>query len=283
MKYKKNKNTEVIRSNPTVENGVNSFSDKTTEVVRYNPTIEKGLNSLQVKTRIESKLINNTKQSSGKSYFRIVLDNTVTFFNFIYLALFIALIAVGSYNNLLFLVIIVLNTLISIIQECKAKKTVEKLSVVTLPKVKVVRNGEVSEVATTKLVLDDVVILEIGNQIPADCIILDGKVDVNESLLTGESIAVRKSKNEQLLAGSFIMSGSCYARVDKIGKDSYIQSIASEAKKFKSPNSNLYKDLNLIIKYIGIGIIPVGALLFLMNYYFYNQSIVMAVTKRAEQ
>ena len=257
------------------------FNKKTqnTEVVRYNPTIEKGLNSLQLKNRVESKLVNNTKQSSGKSYFRIVFDNTVTFFNFIYIVLFAALIAVGSYNNLLFLVIIVSNTLISIIQECKAKKTVEKLSVVTLPKVKVVRNGEINEVATTKLVLDDVVVLEVGNQIPADCIILDGKVDVNESLLTGESNAIRKTKNEQLFAGSFIMSGSCYARVDKIGKDSYIQSIATEAKKFKSPNSNLYKDLNLIIKYIGIGIIPVGALLFLMNYYVYNQSIVMAVTR----
>lgn len=249
------------------------------EVVRYNPTIDKGLNSLQLKNRVESKLVNNTKQSSGKSYFRIVFDNTVTFFNLIYLVLFVALILVGSYDNLLFLVIIFLNTLISIIQECKAKKTVEKLSMVTLPKVKVIRNSETVDVATTKLVLDDVVVLEVGNQIPADCIILDGKIDVNESLLTGESNAVRKSKNDLLFAGSFIMSGSCHARVDKIGKDSYIQSIASEAKKFKSPNSNLYKDLKLIIRYIGIGIIPVGAILFLMNFYASGQDIARAVTK----
>lgn len=252
---------------------------KNFEVVRYNPTIDKGLNSLQLKGRYDEKLTNKTKQGSGKSFFRILFDNIVTFFNFIWLLILVALIAVGSYSDLLFIIVIVANTLISIIQECKAKITVEKLSVVTLPRVKVVRNSKQVEVQTSNIVLDDVIILEIGNQIPADSIILDGKVEVNESLLTGESDAVKKQKGDTLLAGSFIISGSCYARVDKVGKDSYIQSVASEAKKFKSPNSNLYKDINLIIKYIGIGIIPVGGLMFINNFYSYGQNIKIAITK----
>ena len=113
-----------------------------------------------------------------------------------------------------------------------------------------------------KLVLDDIIKLEVGNQIPADCVLISGVVDVNESLLTGESKAIKKIENDKLLAGSFLTSGACYAKVDKIGKESYIQSIAVQAKQFKSPSSNLFKDLKTIIKYIGIMIIPVGALMF---------------------
>ena len=252
---------------------------KSFDIVRYNPTIESGLQSEQIKERSQHKLFNKVKQKTGKSFLRIVFENVFTFFNFIWILIFTALILVESYSDLLFIVVIFLNTLISIIQECKAKVVVDKLSLVTLPKVKVIREGQVLEIASEKIVLDDIINLGIGNSIPADCIVVDGKLEVNESLLTGESDAVKKNVGDKLLAGSFIISGTCYARVDKIGKDNYIQSIAVQAKKFKSPNSSLNKDLNAIIKYIGIAIIPVGILMFVNNYFSYDYSWQYAVTK----
>ena len=252
---------------------------KSFDLVRYNPNKEEGLSLEQVKERTQHKLFNAVKQNTGKSYLRICFENIFTFFNLIWVIIFVALILVKSYSDLLFIVVIFLNTLISIIQECKAKAIVQKLSLATTPKVKVIRNKELKEMPSNKIVLDDVICLEIGNSIPADCIVVDGKIEVNESLLTGESDAVKKNKGDKLFAGSFIISGSCYARVDKIGKDNYIQSIALEAKKFKSPNSNLNKNLKTIIKYIGIGIVPVGILLFINNFFSYGKSWEYAVTK----
>lgn len=248
------------------------------QIVRYNPNITEGLNYEQIKERNENKLLNKVKQNTGKSYFKIVLDNTVTFFNLIWLVIFVALLLVESYSNLLFIIVIFINTLISIIQEVKAKIVVEKLSMVTMPKVKVIRDSQTQEIIAEDLVLDDIIYLEIGNSIPADCVIVNGKIEVNESMLTGESDAVKKSADDTIYSGSFIISGSCYARVDKIGNDNYIQSIAMQAKKFKSPNSSLYKDLNTIIKYIGIGIIPVGAIMFINNYISNGHVIEKAVT-----
>ncbi len=249
------------------------------DIVRYTPLVESGLSSEQIKERQEHKLYNKVKQKTGKSYFRIFFDNIFTFFNLIWILIFAALVAVESYNDLLFIVVIFLNTLISIIQECKAKSAVDKLSLLTMPKVTVVRDGTDIEIAADKLVLDDVIKLAIGNSIPADCIILSGKIEVNESLLTGESDAVKKNEGDSILSGSFIISGSCIAKVNKIGNQSYIQSIAHEAKKFKNPNSNLNKDLKTMIKYIGFGIIPIGGLMFISNYFSYNHSLTYAVTK----
>lgn len=249
------------------------------EIKRYNPEINEGLSNAQVQERVENNLVNNTKIRSSKSFLKICLDNIFTFVNLILVCLAVALIAVQSYNDLLFMIVVVLNTLIAIVQEVRSKVTVEKLSLVTIPKVKVIRNcGEV-EIQTNSLVLDDIVKLQIGNQIPTDCIVLDGNLEVNESLLTGESDAVKKKAGDILYSGSFIISGSCIARVDKIGKDSYIQSIASEARKFKSPNSRLNRDLNSIIKYIGIFIIPVAGLMFANNYFSYGKDIQLAIAK----
>lgn len=249
------------------------------DIVRYSPQIDTGLSAEQVKERQEHKLFNKVKQKTGKSYFRIFFDNIFTFFNLIWILIFSALVAVESYNDLLFIVVIFLNTLISIIQECKAKSAVDKLSLLTMPKVSVTRQGETIEISADKLVLDDVIKLEIGNSIPADCIILSGKIEVNESLLTGESDAIKKAEGDSILSGSFIISGSCFAKVNKIGNQSYIQSIAHEAKKFKNPNSNLNKDLKTMIKYIGFGIIPIGGIMFMSNYFSYNHSLTYAVTK----
>ena len=229
--------------------------------------------------RILEKNVNNTKTQTSKSVLGIFVSNIFTFFNLIWAIIFVALVVVGAYSDLLFILPILANTFISIVQELKAKITVEKLSLVTMPRVTVIRNGREYEVFSEKLVLDDIVKLSVGNQIPADSIILDGECEVNESLLTGESRAVKKKVGDVLFAGSFIISGSTFARLDKIGKESYIQTIAQEAKKFKSPNSNLLKDLNALIKYIGIIIMPIGALMFINNYFAYNKNLNIAIAK----
>ncbi|MBR2052966.1 MAG: HAD-IC family P-type ATPase [Clostridia bacterium] len=232
---------------------------------RFDTNFNTGLTFQQVKMRQNENLTNKVSNKNSKSYLNIICSNTFTYFNLIWAIIIFAYIYVGSFNNLLFSLIIIANTLIAIIQECKAKRTVDKLSLVTAPKVQVVRGGEIHTVQSEELVLDDIVILETGNQIPADCILIDGMVEVNESLLTGESNAIKKTSGTNLLAGSFVVSGTCRARVDKIADESYIQSIAKEAKKFKNPNSNLFNDLNKIIKYIGIAIIPMAVILLLNN------------------
>lgn len=235
-------------------------------IQRYTPDKNVGLSTQQVETRKQEKLVNNTKQKTSKSYFRIFFDNIFTFFNLLWLAIFIALAVVHSYDNLLFIIVILFNTGIAIFQEIRSKRTVEKLSLITAPTITVVRDGKEIEILANEIVLDDIMVLSSGNQIPADCKILDGKVDVNESLLTGESNAIKKSCGDELLAGSFLTSGKCYAQAMKVGNDNYIQSLAKEAKKFKQPNSNLFKDLNRIIKGIGLFILPIGALVFCNNF-----------------
>ena len=238
------------------------------EIKRFCPEINFGLSAQQVKDRIDSKLINNTKQKTSKSYLKIFMQNIFTFFNIIWIAIFIALILVKSYQNLLFIVVIFFNTFIAIFQEIRSKITVEKLSLITAPKTLVIRDGIKKEIFANELVLDDIIILSSGNQVPSDCVLLQGTVEVNESLLTGESKAVKKELNQTLLAGSFLTSGKCVAKIEKVGNENYIQSLAKAAKSFKQPNSNLFKDLNKIIKGIGLFIIPIGTLVFCNNYFW---------------
>ena len=227
-------------------------------VERYNPSCEEGLSDAQINERKEHLLTNDSKIKPSKSYVSIFVKNIFTYFNLIWAIIAIALLCVKAYSNLLFLIVIVLNTTIAIIQEIKAKLTVEKLSMATAQTIKVVRNSQIIMLTPDELVLDDIIILENGDQIPADSIILNGNVEVNESLLTGESIPVKKGENANLFSGSFLISGKCYARVDKVGKNNYIQTLASKAKQFKAPQSNLFRDLNKLIKYIGIALIPLG-------------------------
>ena len=247
-------------------------------IQRFEPDIFNGLNNEQVLSRKKDKLVNKSKIKSSKTYLGIFISNTFTYFNLIWAIIIFAYIYVGSYNNLLFVIVIVLNTLIAIIQECKAKITVEKLSLITAPKTEVLREGEMHKISSTEIVLDDVITLNVGNQVPADCILLSGSVEMNESLLTGESNAIKKKIGDELLAGSFVVAGTCNARVNKIGTDSYIQTIAKESKKYKRPTSNLFKDLNTIIKYIGIAIIPIAIILYLNNMSSSND-FVTTVTK----
>ncbi len=248
---------------------------------RYNPNICDGLSAEQVAERSMHGLINDSKVRSTKTYTAIILKNTCTFFNLIWLIIAVALIAVGSYKDLLFLVVIVLNTSIAIIQECRAKYTVQKLSLVALPQVKVIREGKQIELSADKLLLDDIVLISNGDQVPSDCIIMDGVVEVNESLLTGESRPVKKGVGEMLLSGSFLVSGACYAKVEKVGKENYIQTIASKAKEFKAPHSSLFKDITKLIRYIGIALIPLAILTVIKEYYLLPNTIEEAVTNSA--
>lgn len=231
-------------------------------VVRYQTDREIGLSEEQVAERVEHGLVNDTKIKTSNSYFTIFVKNICTVFNIIWLFIAIALMCVNAWSDLMFLFVVIANTAISIFQEIKAKVTVEKLSMVTAPKIKVVRMGLEAEVKGEDLLLDDIILLENGNQIPADCIIVEGNVEANESLLTGESNSIKKMVGDTLLAGSFLVSGACYARVDKVGKANYIQTVAERTKDFKPQTSNLFKDLNNLIRIILVILIPIGVLTF---------------------
>lgn len=231
-------------------------------IERYSPDATVGLTKEQVEKRVEQNLANDSKIQTSKSYFSIFYKNIFTFFNMIWLFIAIALCLVKQFTELTFVFVVLANTAIAIIQEIRAKITVERLSMQTLPHVKTIRDGQEVDISSNQIVLDDIIVLTNGNQIPADCIIVEGKVEVNESLLTGESSSILKQKGDRLLSGSYLVSGSCKARVDKIGKNNYMFQIAAKAREFKAPQSNLFKDINRLIKYIGIVIIPIGALTF---------------------
>lgn len=246
--------------------------------VKADPAI--GLTVEQVVDRLNKGYVNKTNKTNNKTYLSIFINNIVTFFNILCIGIAICLIFAGSFKDLFFLVIMLANTSIGIIQEIKAKRTIDKLSLLTAPTTKVVRGGNEYEVTTEEVVVDDIVLFTNGKQIVADCVMIDGTVEVNESLLTGESVPIKKSKGDVLLAGSFISSGSCRARVDKIGDDCYIEELSRKAKTYKKPKSELFRSLNSIIKAIGFIIIPIAVLMYLNNYAIFN-TYSSAVTKTA--
>lgn len=262
-KFKKSKRKQVLQDIP---------------VIRYQTDIDHGLSEEQLNERIEHSLVNDTKIKTSNSYLSIVCKNIFTFFNCVWFIIAIALMCVNAWSDMLFLFVVIANTAISIFQEIKAKITVEKLSMVSAPKIKVVRMGLVIEVKSDDLLLDDIMILENGNQIPADCIVINGTVEANESLLTGESNSIKKHEGDKLLAGSFLVSGKCYARVDKIGKDNYIQTVAERTKDFKPQTSNLFKDLNHLIKIIIVILIPVGVLTYFKEMLMPGATIADSIT-----
>ena len=235
-------------------------SEKTLE--RYNPDYKTGLNYGQVNKRKQENLVNIDTTVKTKSIRSIIVSNFFTLFNIMNFILALLIFLVGAYKNLLFIIIVVLNTLISTIQEIYSKKTIDKLSFLAQTKTKVIREGKHEEVSNYELVLDDVIELNAGNQIPTDSIILEGEVEVNESLLTGEPDNIEKQKGDKLLSASFIVSGKCFAKVEHIGKENYVAKISQEAKQKRKINSEIMNSLNKIIKIISFVIIPVGILLF---------------------
>lgn len=232
------------------------------ENIRYNPDLSQGLSNEQINKRIEEKLVNYDSSVPTKSIKQIIFNNFFTLFNFLNLFLGLAIFLVGSYKNMLFLGIMLINTAISTFQEIHSKKIVDKLAIMAQSKVKVIRNSKQFEVPIHELVLDDIVVFNTGNQIPTDCIILDGEVLVNESFITGEPDSITKIKDEMLLSGSYIVGGKCIAKVEHIGEENYTAQISSGAKYVKKVNSEIMNSLNKIIKWLTFAIIPIGGLLF---------------------
>lgn len=236
------------------------------DAVRYETLPSVGLAAEQVAERRSDGLVNKVERTVGKSYAAIFLGNIFTFFNMLGLFIMVLMFALGSFDNLFFSVVILANTFIGIIQEIKAKKSIEKLSIMSAPTANVVRGGVESEIAVSDLVLDDIVRLEAGKQIAADSVVLEGEIEVNEALLTGESVPVKKRTGDALLSGSFVVSGSCRARVDHIGSDNYVEKLSAKAKKYQKPNSQLMRSINAIIKVLAIIIFPLGIGTYFVSY-----------------
>lgn len=236
-----------------------------------------GLTDEQVNERIEQGKVNADENPNTRTYKQIVRENTLTFFNFLNLVLLILVLMVGSYKNAFFVGIIIINTLIGIAQEIRAKKTIDKLAILTAKKSIVIREGKKWTVPTEDLVLDDLVCLKTGDQVPADAKVLEGSVEVNESLLTGESDNIPKNVGDELFSGSFVTSGEACCQIIHVGKDNYAAQITSEAKEFKRHNSELKNSLNAILKVISIIIVPLGALLFYKQYYIVENTFKASV------
>ena len=232
-----------------------------------------GLTNEEVQERIAQGQVNNNENPNTRTYKQIILENTLTFFNFLNLVLLVLVLLVGSYKNSMFVGIIFINTVIGIIQEIRAKKTIDKLAILTESKTVVLREGKKWKISTEKLVVDDLIFLKAGEQVPADAKILEGSLEVNESLLTGEADNLPKNTGDELFSGSFVTAGQACCQIIHVGSDNYASRITSEAKEFKRHNSELRNSLNAILKVISIIIVPLGAMLFYKQYYFVGDNI----------
>ena len=240
-------------------------------VKRVRADYQTGLTNEQVQERIAKGQTNASPNTNVKTIRSIIVENVFTFFNILCFIIAIALIVVNiifkqSWSNIFFMLTIMVNIIIGIVQEIKAKNTIEKLSLLTAPVVKVLRDKTEENIATDEVVIDDIVILSTGKQIVADCVVVEGNIEVHESVFTGESLPIKKKVGDTLLAGSFVVSGHCHARVEKVGVNNYIQQLAQTAKKYRKPKSELFSSLKLIIKVIGILIVPITVLMFLNAY-----------------
>lgn len=251
------------------------------EPIRFQVDIHKGLNDEQVATRMQEHLYNEEVDKLTKSYKTIFKDNFFTLFNLINAILAGLIIYIGSWKNLLFLGTIICNLVIGILQEVRSKRILDKLSLITQSSITVIRNGEEVSLHTSDLVLDDIMLVKTGSQICCDSIVQDGKLEVNESLVTGESDIITKKVGDSLYSGSFVVSGNAVLKVEHVGKDNYAQTILSDAKVQNRYKSQLRDSINFIIKTIGIIIIPLGILLFLKQFYFgdysFDESILATV------
>lgn len=237
--------------------------DRRNSIERIEKDINIGLTDLEVDARKKAGLNNPSKNKSSVSYLGIITSELFTYFNILYMIITAVLILVGSANQLTYLFIIIPNLLIGIWQKCRSKYNLDKLSLMTKVKAQVIRNGEFTQVDTCDIVRDDVIKFAIGNQISADSLLVEGECEVNESMLTGESLPVKKKPGDRLYAGSFLTSGSCLARVYDVGEDNYINKLTARAKRYNKPRSEILKTLNGVIKVIGIAIIPLAVLLYL--------------------
>lgn len=264
----------VQTENDEAENGAetkkkknkNEKTNEAEEIVRFSPDTNTGLTDEQAALRMEQGLNNSEPKKYSKTYGSIFFGNICTFFNFLCLMATVALIlAHAPLSQFTFVVIFCCNIIVAIVQEIRAKIKIDKLSILSAPTAKVLRNGKKREIPVSEIVLDDIIFLSAGQQIPADCIMASGSGDVNEALLTGESVPIKKSEGDALLAGSFVTGGHLIARVDKIGTDTYINRLTARAKKYKRPNSEIINSIYLFIKLIGLMIVPVAIFMFFTN------------------
>lgn len=259
-----------IGDEPQPQNSTDDFDPKKHTRVQTGANGElcfQGLTQAEVEARIADGQVNAIQDSSNRSVKDIVMGNTLTFFNFINVVLLALVLSVRSYKNMLFIFIIIANTLIGIFQEIKAKITLDKLKILTVSHVDVIRDGVKKSVTVSELVKDDVILLKSGGQIPADGVILDGEVDVNESLLTGESDSIHKTCGSKVLSGSFVTSGKAMCLLTEVGHDCYMEKLSSEAKQFKRYKTELQRNLDTILKFISIIIVPLGIILFAKQYW----------------
>lgn len=249
------------------------------ETTRYTPDYRKGLTSQQVQEHRLHGWTNIAVDPPAKTTKDIIRENTFTYFNLIFAVLGVLLCLVGSFRNLTFLPVVIINTLIGIIQEVRAKNVLEKMNMLHAPHAKVVRDGRLFQVDSEDLVIDDIVIFRAGNQICADAVVVAGEVQVNESLLTGESDEVTKRKGDHLMSGSFVVSGQCHSRLENVGEDSYISKLTLEAKVMEEgEQSEMIRSLDKLVKCVGIAIIPIGIILFVQSFYFNQDPFRSSVT-----
>lgn len=242
-----------------------------------NIDLESGLSTEEVNQRIQNGYINIQDNTITKSYKKIFCDNLFTLFNLINAILAGLIIFVGSYKNMLFLGVVISNIIIGIIQELRAKRVLDRLSLITQPYVYVIRNHKKEKIHMNDFVIDDIALMTTGSQVCADAIVKDGKLEVNESLITGESDIIVKKVGDYLYSGSFVVSGNAKVQIIHVGKDNYAQTIMADAKVLKKHKSQLRDSINFIIKITGILIVPVGILLFLKQLYITETTFTDAI------
>ncbi len=246
-------------------------------IKKYQVDLKSGLSDEEVNSRYQQGLVNFNPLSKTKSTKQIIRENVVTLFNIINIILALAVISVGSYKNLTFIIIIVINTVISTAQELHSKRIIDKLSIVSQSKIKAIRNGKTYDLNADEIVLDDLLEFHIGDQVVTDAVIRDGFVEVDESFITGESEHVLKEKGDSILSGSFIVSGNCKAQVEHIGYDNYTSKIAADTKYIKPISSEIMQSLNKIVRLVSFIIVPLGILLFSRQIFLDNNTYQNAV------
>ena len=238
-----------------------------------------GLTAAEVNARIEAGKINIADDSSDITTGKIIRYNLLTYFNLIFLVISVLLCIAGAFRDLTFLPIIIGNILIGIVQELRAKKTLDKMKILNAGHAVVIREGKRQKVTAEELVIDDLVWLSSGDAICADSVVVSGEITVNESMLTGEADGIVKKENEELLSGSFVVSGEGYARLTRVGNDSYISKLTNEAKALKKgEESEMIRSINMFVKVIGIIIIPMSVILFVQAFVFRNASFRTSIT-----
>ncbi|MCB6202442.1 cation-translocating P-type ATPase [Extibacter muris] len=255
------------------------YEEERAPITRYEPDYREGLSARQVKEHAAAGYRNVSVEPPAQTVKEIIHENVFTYFNLIFAVLAVLLCLVGSFRNLTFLPVIIANTLIGIVQEIRAKKILEKLTMLNAPQALAVREGRTSTVDSEELVLDDIVIFKAGNQICADAVVAAGEVQVNESLLTGESDEITKKRGDRLMSGSFVVAGQCHARLEYVGADSYISKLTLEAKAMqKGEQSEMMRSLNKLVKFIGIALIPIGIALVVQSLFFNHETLRGSIT-----